>query len=54
MGSNVQVQAGLNDLSKRLRTVAETLKSLPADYAPDKIENLCDEVRAIATQLRRN
>ncbi len=48
MGSNVQVNADLADLSVRLRTVAEELKH----SVPEKIEDLCEEVRAIAAQLR--
>ena len=54
MGSKLQVQADLADLSARLRTVAEALKRFPADQAsvPEKIEDLCEEVRAIAAQIR--
>ncbi|MGB7918246.1 MAG: hypothetical protein WCF79_23640 [Rhodomicrobium sp.] len=54
MGSKLQVKADLADLSERIRTVAEALKRFPADQAsvPEKIEDLCEEVRAIAAQLR--
>jgi hypothetical protein len=54
MGSKLQVKADLSDLSERIRTVAEALKRFPADQAsvPEKIEDLCEEVRAIAAQLR--
>ncbi len=54
MGSKLQVKADLADLSERIRTVAEALKRFPADQAsvPEKIEDLCEEVQAIAAQLR--
>jgi DNA-binding transcriptional regulator YbjK len=54
MGSRLQVKADLAELSDRLRTVAAALKRLPADHAsvPGKIEDLCEEVRAIAAKLR--
>ncbi|MGA9265676.1 MAG: hypothetical protein WA579_01755 [Rhodomicrobium sp.] len=54
MGSKLQVKADLSDLSERIRTVAEALKRFPADQASvaEKIEDLCEEVRAIAAQLR--
>ncbi len=54
MGSNVQVKADLTDLSERLRTVAEALKRIRPGRAPvpEKIEDLCEEVRSIAAQLR--
>jgi hypothetical protein len=50
MGPNVQVKADLAHLSERLRTVAEALKRLPSGHA--SIEDLCEQVRAIAAQLR--
>jgi DNA-binding transcriptional regulator YbjK len=54
MGSKLQVKADLADLSERLRTVAAALKRLPADQVsvPEKIEDLCEEVRAVAAKLR--
>jgi hypothetical protein len=54
MGSQLQVKADLAELSERLRTVAAALKRFPADQAsvPGKIEDLREEVRAIAAQLR--
>jgi hypothetical protein len=54
MGSKLQVKADLADLSERIRTVADALKRFPADQAsvPEKIEDLCEEVRSIAAQLR--
>jgi hypothetical protein len=54
MGSKLQVKADLFALSERIRAVAEALKRFPADQAsvPEKIEDLCEEVRAIAAQLR--
>jgi hypothetical protein len=54
MGSKLHVKADLADLSARLRTVAEALKRFPADQAsvPEKIEDLCEKVRAIAAQIR--
>ena len=52
MGSKLQVKADLADLSERICAVAEALKRFPADQAPEKTEDLCEEVRAIAAQLR--
>ena len=54
MGSKLQVKADLANLSERLRAVAEALKRFPADQAsvPEKMEDLCEEVRTIAAQLR--
>jgi DNA-binding transcriptional regulator YbjK len=56
MGSRLQAKADLADLSERLRTLAAALKRLPADHAsvPGKIEDLCEEVRAVAAKLRRH
>jgi len=56
MGSIAQAKSDLTDLSERIRTVAEALRRLPAGQAPfpDEIDDLREEVQAIAAELRGN
>lgn len=54
MASINQPKTDLTDIVKRLRTMAQTLKRLPSNqvYFSEEIDDLCEELRAIATKVR--
>ena len=56
MASITQARTDLTDIAERLRTVAQALKRMPSDhtYCPEAVESLCQELRAIAAQIRGN
>jgi hypothetical protein len=54
MPSITEAKAELVNLAERLRTVAETLRHLPADHPSfyDEMEGLRGEMKVIAARLR--
>lgn len=54
MASITELKADLAELAQRLQSVANALKSLPADHLQrsHELEVLREEIRAVATQIR--
>ena len=56
MASTVEVRTDLTELARRLRTAAQALMHPPSDHTLSSEERaaLCEEVKAIAAELRRD
>ena len=54
MASITKPNADLAKLAERLRSAADVLRSLPADHPRlvEELEALCEEISAVAAQLR--
>ena len=55
MASITEPRVDLAELSERLRSAADVLRSLPADHPrfPEELEALREEISAVAARLRR-
>ena len=56
MTATVEVRTDLTELAHRLRAAAQVLKHPPSDHtlSAEERATLCEEVKAIAVELRRD